>query len=119
MEQMKGFRPWNISTDAVDIWMELLGEDEQVREVERRHESHHEPRSRADNNEVVFDHVIDDVRIRLACFVSAQSSNGGPQLPEKLETGNLDQDEGISPDNWLSATLSDLNRRSSSKSLGI
>ena len=66
MEQMKGCRPCNISTDAVDIWMELLGEDEQVREVER----HHEPRSRADNNEVVFDHVIDDVRYqtRLLCI---------------------------------------------------
>jgi len=66
VEQMKGCRPCNISTDAVDIWMELLGEDEQVREVER----HHEPRSRADNNEVVFDHVIDDVRYqtRLLCI---------------------------------------------------
>jgi len=70
VEQMKGCRPCNISTDAVDIWMELLGEDEQVREVERHHESHHEPRSRADNNEVVFDHVIDDVRYqtRLLCI---------------------------------------------------
>jgi len=66
VEQMKGCRPCNISTNAVDIWMELLGEDEQVREVER----HHEPRSRADNNEVVFDHVIDDVRYqtRLLCI---------------------------------------------------
>ena len=70
MEQMKGFRPWNISTDAVDIWMELLGEDEQVREVERRHESHHEPSSRANNNEVVFDHVVDDVpyQTRFVCI---------------------------------------------------
>jgi hypothetical protein len=38
-----------------------LGEDKHVRAVEGHHESWHEPNSRANKNELVVDHVVEDV----------------------------------------------------------